>query len=192
MMTIFWILTVVAVVAVVGFVVLCKISRAQFRRKVEACEKSARVVEEIRESLVEPAFETFLMDQECMSCSPDEAFANRRAGWYFVPSLLGNCEKEDFFMRAIRPSLEVHSWVGVSWKSICDRMLYEAKCERAGKDAPFSAVYVLGPEAVLRTIHALVADGLFRLEKVDGKDVVFPTPALVEKVMGKKPVAVAS
>jgi hypothetical protein len=69
---------------------------------------------------------------------------------------------------------------------------YEEKCERAGKEVPFTAVFVLGPQAVLGKVHALVADGLFRIEEVDGRNVIFPTPALVEKVMGKKPVAVAS
>ena len=167
---------------------LCKLSRAQIRRKVEACRESERIVED----LVEPIFEIFEMDQASMGCSPSEAFASRRVGWYCAPSLLGNCEKEDFFMRAVRPSLEIKRWVGVSWASICDRMFYEIKSKRAGKEAPFSAIYVLGPQAVLGTIHALVADGLFQLEKVDGKDVVFPTPALVEKVMGKKPVSMAS
>lgn len=194
--TIFWVLTAVTLVAgfVMVFAVLCKMSRVQIHRKVEACKKSARAVEEVQEPLVEPTAKTFEMDQTSMGCSPAEAFIQRRFGWYFAPSLLGNCEKEDFFMRAIRPSYEACRWVGVAWSSIVDQMVYELKAERAGalKNPPFTAIFVQDPRAVLGTIHALKDEGLFRVEEVDGESVVFPTPALVEKVMGTKLVAVAS
>jgi|GEM_PF-6047671 len=146
-----------------------------------------------REPLVEPTAMVFEMDQASMGCSPAEAFAHTRFGWYFAPNLLGNCEKEDFFMRAVRPSYEAGRWVGVAWASIVDQVIYELKAERAGilEDAPFSAIFIQDPRNVLGTIHALKDERLFRLEEMDEGLVVFPTPKLVEKVMGKVPVAVA-
>lgn len=190
MTTIFWVLA--AATLAVGFamvlVFFCKIFRMQVQRKNQSAH-----VEESQEPLVEPTAKVFEMDQVSMGYSPAEAFSHRRFGWYCAPNLLGNCEKEDFFMRAVRPSYEAGRWVGVAWASIVDQMVYELRAHHAGvlENAPFSAIFIQDPRNVLGTIHSLKDEGFFRTEEVDGRLVVFPTPKLVEKVMGKMPVAVA-
>ena len=162
--------------------------RRQRKEAQKRCDLSRQV--ETAEALVEPVFQTFEIVED-FGCTPREAFANRRVGYYFCPSLLGNCEKEEFAVRALRPSLEKNRWLGVAWASIVDMMIYELKLDRAGGNAPFTAVPVVGGNLVLGAVDLLVSEGLLRVEKVDDKDVVYPTIALVEKVMGKKPVTVS-
>ena len=190
------VLTVLA--AVVGFLMILLVIFRLARMRADKRIVSARLrrfKEEKsphQEELVKPTMKLFEMDQESMGLSPAEAFAKMRHGWYFIPSFLGNSEKEELLMRVVKPSLEAGRWVGVAWSSLISQMVYEVKADRAGvlEDRPFSVIFVAPLQNVLATFHPLKDEGFFRVEEIDGEHVVFPTPTLVEKVVGAKPVTV--
>jgi len=121
------------------------------------------------------------------------SFCPHKVWMVFCPQPSGQLREGRFFYEGSEAIVRSRPMVGVAWASIVDQVIYELKAERAGilEDAPFSAIFIQDPRNVLGTIHALKDERLFRLEEMDEGLVVFPTPKLVEKVMGKVPVAVA-
>ena len=183
--------TVLIVLAViVGFamnlLVIFRLARMRADRRIIS-ERLRQLKEEKtpQQELVKPTAKLFEMDEQ-MEVSPPEAFAKKRHGWYFIPSFLGNSEKEELLMRVVKPSLEAGRWLGIAWSSLVNQMIYEIKANRAGtlEDRPFSTIFVVPPQNVLAMVHYLKDEGLVRIEDVEREQVLFLTPKLIEKLMG--------
>lgn len=50
-------------------------------------------------------------------------------------------------------------------------------------DVPMTGIYVFGPQHIITGFQELRDDGMVRIEDVDGKDVIYPTPKLLQRIM---------
>lgn len=182
MTTVLTVLTVIVGFAMI-LLVIFRFARMRADRRIIS-ERLRRLKEEKppQQELVKPTMKLFEMEQ--IGVSPSEAFAKRRYGWYFIPSFLGNSEKEELLMRVVKPSLEAGRWLGIAWSSIVSQMIYEIKTNQAGtlEDRPFTTIFVVPPQNVLAMIHFLKDEGLVRIEDIGSEQVLFPTQKLVEKL----------
>lgn len=143
---------------------------------------------------------------EKMPCEPSDICIWRWA----LPSVLGHAESEEAAARIIHFSQQLGRWVGVSWKKLGLMIKEDLRKEKEGEQAdkrfdeeeensvvetadlpeieiPLSGIYIYGPKFVAKGIYDLVEKDFLRMSVVgegdDARDVFYPTPKLVERIM---------